>query len=109
MKVGCQGGRDEVSGFEFHAPMDFAEIRIHPEAQRSQNLFVIPSARSVLISVIVCAACANFSMRQRRDGGFQTRPFSSRFFIAPFGFFAAILLFGRGFAALGLRREMILG
>jgi hypothetical protein len=35
----------------------------------------------------------------RQEGGFQTCPYS-RFFLAPFAFFAAILLFGCGFAAL---------
>jgi hypothetical protein len=33
--------------------------------------------------------------------GFQTRPYDSQFFFAPYAFFAAILFFGCGFAALG--------
>ena len=40
-------------------------------------------------------------MRQIREGGFQTRPYNSRFFFAPFAFFAAILFF-----RLRLRRAM---
>jgi hypothetical protein len=40
-------------------------------------------------------------MRQIREGGFKTRPYDSRFFFAPFAFFAAILPFGCGYAALG--------
>ncbi|MGZ9188416.1 MAG: hypothetical protein ACXW6R_27465, partial [Candidatus Binatia bacterium] len=57
--------------------------------------------KRVLLSVIVCAACANFSMRQRQEGGLQTRPYNCRFFFASFALFAAILPFGCGFAALG--------
>ena len=30
-------------------------------------------------------------MRQRREGGFQTRHYNFRFYFAPFAFFAAIL------------------
>jgi hypothetical protein len=54
----------------------------------------------VLLAVIICAARANFSMRQSREGGFQTRPYDFRFYLAPFAFFAATLLSGCGFAAL---------
>ena len=54
----------------------------------------------VLLFEIICAACANFSMRQSQEGGFQTRPYDSQFFSAPFAFFAAILLFGCVVAAL---------
>jgi hypothetical protein len=42
----------------------------------------------LFVLVIVCAPCANSSMRQIREGGLQTRPLVSQLFFAPFAFFA---------------------
>jgi hypothetical protein len=35
----------------------------------------------VLLSKIIYATRANFSMRHSQEGGFQTRPYDSRFFL----------------------------
>ncbi|MGZ8485666.1 MAG: hypothetical protein ACXWZQ_17365 [Candidatus Binatia bacterium] len=39
--------------------------------------------KRVLLSVIICLAWANFSMRQSQEGGFQTRPYDCRYFLRP--------------------------
>jgi len=47
--------------------------------------------------------------QHREEGGFQTRPYESHSFFAFFAFFAvnSLVLFGCGFAALGLRSEVV--
>jgi hypothetical protein len=53
-------------------------------AERTLSSFSLSSAKVFLLSVRACAARANFSMRQLPEGGFQTRPYESQFFFAPF-------------------------
>ena len=40
-----------------------------------------------------CVLHKSHDFTETSEGGFQTRPYKSRFFFAPFAFFAAILLF----------------
>ena len=58
--------------------------------------------------VIVCAAGAGFPT-PKRIRRVSNPPYNSRFYSAPFALFAAIVLFGCGFAALAVRGEFLCG